>query len=146
MADATLLADNAASTVRLERLVARLKEADMQRDLGGGWTVTTALAHLGFWDRRFAYAFNRWVQEGTPYVVIDNAVINYALEPMLAAVDPRAAGGIAVAAAKELDAAIESMTDAMVGDMEARQLAFMLNRERHRNDHIQQIEAVLPSR
>jgi hypothetical protein len=39
---------NAEVTRRLEVVVGRLSDADLGRDLGGGWTVSVALAHLAF--------------------------------------------------------------------------------------------------
>lgn len=42
---------NDQSRERLARLVATLTPARLAVDLGEGWTVASALAHMGFWDR-----------------------------------------------------------------------------------------------
>ena len=47
---------NAEATRRLHALVARLEETDLERSLGGGWTVGFALVHLAFWDARQHFA------------------------------------------------------------------------------------------
>ncbi len=99
MPDAATLSDNAMVTTRLEALVARLSDADLARDLGGGWTVAVALSHLAFWDRRIAYMLDRWTRDGTPHEELDDDVVNNALEAMHQAVEPRAAARLAVESA-----------------------------------------------
>ena len=76
MPDEATLNDNAAVTARLQALVSRLSDADLGRDLGGGWTVAVALSHLAFWDRRIAYMLERWMEDGTPHVELDDDVVN----------------------------------------------------------------------
>lgn len=43
--------EDVAATQRLEKLVTGLDDVDLRLDLGSGWSVTTALGHLAFWDR-----------------------------------------------------------------------------------------------
>jgi hypothetical protein len=143
MPDAETLNENAAVTARLEALVARLSEADLRRDLGGGWTVSVALSHLAFWDRRIAYMLERWMRDGTPHVELDDDVVNNALEAMHQAVEPRAAARLAVESAKAADAAIARAPDAIADQLIAEDHAYLLRRAGHRGEHIEQIEAVL---
>jgi len=49
--EADAIGANARSVDRLRQLVDRLDDRAMGRDLGEGWTVGVALAHLAFWDR-----------------------------------------------------------------------------------------------
>ena len=46
------LVRNAEATNRLRDVVGRLGQKDLERSLGGGWTVGFALVHLAFWDAR----------------------------------------------------------------------------------------------
>ena len=46
------VARNREQLERLRRLVARLGDDDLRRELPDGWTVADALAHLAFYDRR----------------------------------------------------------------------------------------------
>ncbi len=50
---------NDESRERLARLVAALTPARLRVDLGQGWTVSSALAHMGFWDR---WQAGRWTE------------------------------------------------------------------------------------
>ena len=50
--DRSFVAENSRQRDRLKALVGRLSDGDLRRPLGEGWTVSTALAHMAFWDRR----------------------------------------------------------------------------------------------
>jgi len=143
MVDKSILEANAAVTARLEALAARLSDADLMRDLGGGWHVSVALGHLAFWDRRVEYVLTRWKDEGVPHVELDDDVINHALEFQIVALEPRTAVRLCIEAAKAADAAIASTPDAIAQQLIAEDHAYLLNRSGHRGEHIEQIEAVL---
>jgi hypothetical protein len=143
MPDQTILDANAAVTARLEGLTSRLSDVDLVRDLGGGWTVAVALAHLAFWDRRVAYVHQRAVQQGQPHVELDDDVVNHALEHLLVAIEPRVAARLAVEAARSADAAIAQLPDPMAEQLIADGHAYLLLRSGHRGEHIEQIETAL---
>ena len=143
MPDASFLEGNAAATARLEKLIGRLSDGDLGRDLGGGWTVAVALSHLAFWDRRVAYVLTRWTDGGEPHSELDDDVVNTALEELHKAVEPRAAARLAVDAAKSADAAITRVPDAIASRLVAEDHAYLLRRTNHRTEHIEQIEAAL---
>ena len=143
MVDKSILEANAAVTARLEALAARLSDADLMLDLGGGWHVSVAFAHLAFWDRRVEYVLTRWKNEGVLHVELDDDVINHSLEFQLVALEPRTAVRLCIEAAKAADAAIASTPDAIAGRLIAEDHAYLLNRSGHRGEHIEQIEAVL---
>lgn len=143
MPEAEILDANAGVTARLEALVGRLSDSDLARDLGGGWTVAVALAHLAFWDRRVAYVLTRWTNGGEPHVELDDDVVNTALEALHQAVEPRAAARLAVEAAKSADAAIARVPDAIASQLIAEDHAYLLRRSGHRGEHIEQIETAL---
>ena len=143
MVDKSILEANAAVTARLEALASRLSDADLMRDLGGGWHVSVAFAHLAFWDRRVEYVLTRWKNDGEPHVELDDDVINHALEFQIVAMEPRTAARLCIEAAKAADAAIAATPDAIAGQLIAEDHAYLLNRSGHRGEHIEQIEAVL---
>jgi hypothetical protein len=143
LVDKSILESNAAVTNRLEALVARLTAADLARDLGGGWTVHVALGHLAFWDRRIAYMLTRWAKEGTPHEELDDDVVNRALEGLLLSVQPREAARLCIESAKAANAAIESTPDSIAERILAEDHAYLLLRQNHRTEHIEQIEAAL---
>src|SRR3972149_6549107 len=77
--DQRILNDSTVQTRRLEPLAARLSDEGLGRDLGDGWTVAVALAHLAFWDRRALYGLRRWAADGTPVNADDDHILNEAL-------------------------------------------------------------------
>jgi len=144
--DQTILDDNTAQTRRLEALVARLSDADLARDLGEGWTVAVALAHLAFWDGRAVYGLRRWAADGTPVSDADDHILNEALLSQWRALPPRRAAELAVAGAREVTAVVEGLSEQVASDVVARGLDWLLHRARHRRDHIEQIEAAVGGR
>ena len=132
---------NTQSTDRLRDLVARLTADDINRDLGSGWTVGFALAHLAFWDARQVAALRRYAGgDGFPS---EDYAVNAALESIAPAFDPNTVGEAAVSAAAELDAAIASLTAEQLDDLRESGLSYAVERAPHREEHLQQIERTL---
>ena len=63
--DSDDVARNRENTRRLRRLVARLSDDDLRRELPEGWTVGDALAHLAFYDRRAQILLERFAREAS---------------------------------------------------------------------------------
>jgi len=133
---------NAMSTERLRALVARLENADLHRALGGGWTVAYALAHLAFWDVRQHIALQSYARgEGFP---AEDKAVNDTLETVAPMLSAEATGHEAVRGAELVDATVARLSEAQRESLVAEGLAWAVERWRHREDHIAQIEAVLP--
>lgn len=143
MIDNSIIEANDEVTARLEALANRLSDADLTRDLGGGWHVSVAFAHLAFWDRRVEYVLTRWKDEGIPHVELDDDVINSALEYQLVALEPRTAVRLCIEAAKAANAAIAATPDHIARQLIDEDHAYLLNRSGHRGEHIEQVEAAL---
>ena len=141
--DKVIIQANAAVTARLEALAARLSDADLKRDLGGGWHVSVAFGHLAFWDRRVEYMLRRWMEQGVPHAEIDDDVVNSALEVQLVAMEPRTAVRLCLEAAKAADVAIAKVPDEIAAALLAEDHGYLLNRTGHRGEHIDQVEAGL---
>ena len=142
MSGDTHLVHNAESTERLRALVARLDDADLQRSLGGGWTVAYALAHLAFWDVRQHVALQSYARgEGFP---AEDKAVNDTLETVAPMLSAAATGPEAVRGAELVDATVAGLTDAQRDSLVAEGLGWAVERWRHREEHIAQIEAVLP--
>ena len=132
---------NTESTERLRALVARLSAADLERSLGGGWTVGFALIHLAFWDARQDLALHRFTRgDGFPS---EDWVTNATLEAIAPLFSPSIAGDIAVKAAEQLDDAIGSLTTEQQDALHEAGFAYAIERWPHRDEHLAQIEAVL---
>jgi hypothetical protein len=141
--DPAIVDANAEQTRRLEELISRLTDADLERDLGEGWTVSVALAHAAFWDRRAARVFERWTREGTPYRDQDDDILNEALLDEWRLLPGRVVIGMVLAAARSVDAAVQTLPDNIAAALIASGDEFLLRRSNHRREHIEQIEAVL---
>jgi hypothetical protein len=123
----------------------KLNDDDLQRDLGEGWTVSVALAHLAFWDERAALLLERYA-EGTPQHHIPDwyeDLLNQTLEPQWRALSPRAAADGAVAAAEHVTRVLRTLDDDLCARLESHEEGYLLRRFNHRNEHIEQIEAAL---
>jgi uncharacterized damage-inducible protein DinB len=139
--------DNDDSRERLARLVATLTPAQLRVDIGEGWTVGSALAHTGFWDR---WQAERWEEMLSGKLSADDASLiaaehlaNDALHPYWAAIDSKGLPQLALDAAARLDALIASAPDELVDALEGTPSAFLVHRYNHRTDHLDHIERSL---
>jgi hypothetical protein len=147
MTDRSFQRANDESQERLARLAAALTPTQLHVDLGEGWTVVSALAHMGFWDR---WQAERWTEmlagnwsAGDESVLAAEHFANEALHPYWAAIDAKEIPALALEAATRLDALIAAAPDATVDALEGTPVAYLLHRHRHRGEHIDHIERVL---
>ncbi len=147
MSDRSFIAANHAATADLHELVASLSDADLEADLGEGWTVSMALAHLAFWD---AWHLARWLhaaQAGQLAPPAADAEVtnraNEALEATWRALPPRAAVVLVLDAADAVDAYTADLDDEALDAARANDGARWFERFPHRRDHIDQIARAL---
>ncbi len=132
---------NAEATGRLSALVERIEVGDLDRSLGGGWTVGFALAHLAFWDARQHVALQGYAGgEGFPP---EDKAVNGTLEAVAPMLHGPAAGLEAVRAARLVDATVAGLSEGQRTSLIGEGVGFAVQRWLHREDHIAQIEAVL---
>ncbi len=137
-------ASNAASLERLRDLVHGLSDADLARDVGEGWTVTTTLAHMGFYDARVLALFRRWEAGGeVADSPLDAGIINDAKQPYLQLLPGRATADLTLQLAEACDAAVAALTPEQLARHAAAGWPARLDRAHHRQDHLEQIERVL---
>jgi uncharacterized damage-inducible protein DinB len=144
LTDRTFVRANDDSRNRLARLVETLTPSQLSIDLGEGWTVGSALGHMGFWDRWQAERWTAmlagtWTAE-TESVLAAEHLANDALHPYWAGVSANEVPGFAVAAATKLDALIAGAPDEIVDRLEGTSIAFLLHRHNHRDEHLDHIE------
>jgi len=132
---------------RLEALVGRLSDADLQHPMPGGWTVASVLAHLAYWDQRTYLLLDRWQREGVAPPRFEDASqvdwINDAAKPMFLALSPRRAADLAVAIAEATDRKVASLADDLVRQSAALGSTITLARANHRREHLDEIERAL---
>lgn len=147
MTDRSFERANNESRARLASLVATLTPAELATDLGESWTVASALAHMGFWDR---WQAERWIEmlAGTwsgdeDSLLAAEHLANSALHPYWAGIDVENVPALAIEAASTLDALIARAPDGLVAKLESGPSAYLLHRHRHRGEHLDHIERVL---
>jgi Mycothiol maleylpyruvate isomerase N-terminal domain len=138
---------NAAGLARLRTFVEHVSDAELDRDLGGGWTVATALAHLAFWDRfvtaRWAFALREGLQLLPALPDSTENLINEAALADWQACPPRRAAHQALDAAEAATQLIAGLNDEAVSAVQASGHVRHLDRSLHLHDHLDQIERAL---
>jgi hypothetical protein len=147
MTDRSYISANAAATAELRALVSDLSDAELATDLGGGWTVAMALAHLAFWDEwhvaRWLYAAAAGELAPPP---ADSVVTNRANEALVTtwrAIPGQAAVALMLDAADAADAYIADLDDESIDLAIERDGQTWFRRTPHRQDHIDQIKRAL---
>ena len=138
--------ENNLSRARLQTVAARLSDDDLALPTPYGWTIAALLAHLAWWDQRVLVLPRRWKEKGVDESPVDSQAVNDALKPLCHAIEPRRAIALCLASAKAVDAGLETITSDLVERIEAAATQFRFNRALHRNDHLYDIEVLLPSR
>jgi len=138
---------NDESRQRLASLISTLTPDQLAIDLGEGWTVASALAHIGFWDRWQAARWvemlaGRWTADDASIIAAEH-LANDALHPYWGAIDATDVPALALEASNRLDALIVSAPDALIDAALASPSAYLVNRFRHRGEHLDHIERAL---
>lgn len=138
-----IIKDNADSTEQLKKLVGRLSDEELRTPMPAGWTISTVLAHLAFWDQRAIILIEKWKREGVSPSPMDMDVVNDVTREVFRAIEPRRAAELVVAVAEEVDKVIAGLTPEMVEAIETKGTTVRLKRAIHRRMHIEEIEKVL---
>jgi 7-keto-8-aminopelargonate synthetase-like enzyme len=141
-ANAGYVNQNREQLERLRSLVARLSDDDLMRELPDGWTVSDALSHLAFYDRRAQILLERFAREGVFASPYDYETINAALPHLTRRIPPRDVAEEVVAAAEAADRAAAATPEAMVEEIRGLNQV-KLERAEHRRSHLDDIETAL---
>jgi hypothetical protein len=133
---------NRAATERMRRLVARLSDAELHHEVGEHWTVSIALAHLTFWDRRVLLALDRTAQGGKLFTPEIDLVVNDVALPLWAAIPPRRAAQLAIDTADMLDKRLEALPEPLLDQLFQYNRRWVI-RALHRNEHLDDVDAAL---
>lgn len=138
------VARNREQLERLRRLVARLGDDDLRRELPDGWTVADALAHLAFYDRRAQILLERFAREGVFASPYDYETINAVLPHLTRRIPPREVVAEVLAAAEAADRAAAATPGTLIDEIR-RLNQVKLERAEHRRSHLDDIESLLGS-
>ena len=131
---------------RLRQLVRRLHDSDLALLVGvDGWTVSSTLAHLAFWDN---VVVERWKQFDRRGAFTDMEepvfdIVNAAALEQWRALPPRQAADQAVASAEAVAARIAGLSAAAIEAAVATRRHFMVDRTIHWAPHLREIDRAL---
>lgn len=136
---------NAASRQRLRQLLARLRPEDYQRTVRGEWTVGALLAHVAFWDDSCVVRWQEFDRKGAftslSIEVVD--LVNDASLPTWRALPGSDVADLVTRSAAAADARTETLGEAALDYVTKTGRDFILDRSTHRNEHLDEIEALL---
>ena len=133
---------NRASTERIKKLTASLTDEEMQTRVGKHWTVSIALAHLAWWDRRVMYVLDMTAKDGKLFIPEIDVFVNDLSLPLWAAIPPREAARIAIETSEYLDQQLEGYPPLLLEEIYNYNKRWVI-RALHRNEHLDEVDAAL---
>jgi hypothetical protein len=143
MTDRSYIEQNDASRARLDATLERLTDADLTRELEGGWTVASALGHIAFWEEYDLTIFRRSLTEAKAPAYGDYEALNEAMRPLWLLLPPHAAVQYLREMLRAVDGALAGLDDGVVETLLAGRGAISLERSEHRDEHLEQIQRAL---
>jgi hypothetical protein len=144
--DRSFVDQNARSLEHLRSLVARVSDRDLATMVNEYWNVAGVLGHMAFWDGRALFMAGKLARD-EPFTPSDEEPedvdwINDSTRPLVHAVPQRAMAELALNIAEETDSAMAALPHAIIDRIDEHS---PLNpvRARHREEHLQEIEAAL---
>jgi hypothetical protein len=134
---------NKASRERMRSLIEGMSDDELALPTVAGWTISSAFAHVAFWDFRILYLLKHWKENEIAPSPYDVDAINEAQKPLFLALPPRMAANLALQAAEAIDSEIEKTSDELVEKIRSAKVQFKFERNEHREYHIEEIEQVL---
>ena len=131
-----------ASTERIRKLATSLSNEQMQTKVGEHWTVSIALAHLAFWDRRVMYVLDMTEKDGKLLIPEIDIFVNDLSLPLWAAIPAREAARIAIETSVTLDARLEGYSPKLLEEIYKYNKRWVV-RALHRNEHLDDVDAAL---
>jgi len=140
--DLTYKEQNRASTERIRALVARLSDEEMQAKVGEHWTVSIALAHLAWWDRRVMYVLDMTERDGKLFIPEIDIFVNDLSLPLWAVIPPRDAARICIETSETLDKRLEEYSPELLEEIYNYNKRWVI-RALHRNEHLDEVDVAL---
>ena len=140
--DPTYIDQNRASTERIRALIARLSDEEMQTKVGEHWTVSIALAHLAWWDRRVMYVLDMTEKDNKLFIPEIDIFVNDLSWPLWAVIPPRDAARICIETSETLDKRLEEYSQELLEKIYNYNKRWVI-RALHRNEHLDEVDAAL---
>jgi len=133
---------NRASTERIKKLAASLTDQEMQTRVGEHWTVSIALAHIAWWERRVMYVLDMTTKEGKLVLPNIDIIVNDISLPFWAALPAHEAARIAIETSENVDKQLEVYPQDLLEELYNQNKRFVI-RALHRNEHLDEVDAAL---
>jgi hypothetical protein len=147
MVDRSFVDENDAARLELSEFIAGLDERSFKFPVGSGWTISTCLCHLAFWDHRVLFLLNEWERTGqletSRFSSQSVNSINQAVNAISQAVPGAAAAKLALDTALAVDSVLASINDDLISQLVSAGFERYLERSLHRREHLQKIKAAL---
>ncbi len=146
MRNRDFIEENEAARLDLEALIASLDERSFDCAVGAGWTVSTLLCHLAFWDQRAAFLLTEWQRGQFDQALLSKQSvdsINNAVRIISQAVPSRAAARLALDSAAAVDSRLRGISDDLIDQIISTGFERYLRRSLHRREHLQKIKEAL---
>jgi hypothetical protein len=140
--DTTYIEQNHASTERIRTLIARLSDEEMQTKVGEHWTVSIALAHLAWWDRRVMYVLDMTEKDNKLFIPEIDIFVNDLSLPLWAVIPPRDAARICIETSETLDKRLEEYSQELLEEIYNYNKRLVI-RALHRNEHLNEVDTAL---
>lgn len=114
----------------------------MQTRVGEHWTVSIALAHLAFWDRRVMYVLDMTRKENKLFVPEIDVFVNDLSLPFWAAIPSQEAVRLAIETSEATDAQLEVYPEDLLEEIYNYNQRWVV-RALHRNTHLDEVDAAL---
>lgn len=140
--DRSFIEKNRTSTERIRLLTATLSEEQMQVRVGEHWTVSIALAHLAFWDRRVMYVLDMTRKNNELFIPEIDIFVNDLSLPLWAAIPSQEAARLAIETSEATDAQLETYPEDLLEQIYNYNQRWVI-RALHRNAHLDEVDAAL---
>lgn len=137
---------NQASRGEMRARIENMSDEELALPTVAGWTISSTLAHVAFWDFRILYLLKHWKENGIAPSPYDVDAINEAHKPLCLALPPRTAADLALQAAETIDSEIEKTSDDLVEKIRSANVQFKFERSEHRGYHLMEIGKALASK
>jgi hypothetical protein len=129
---------------KLRRLTS-LSEAELAKDVGDGWKVSTVVGHMAFFDRLLLLRWDTYEKDGVFAELTPNHfdLINYAGAGDWSALPPQETVGRCIESAERAVARINALPERVVTAVLDTPRVALLDRMIHWNPHLQQIETAI---
>ena len=136
-----------ASRERIRTLTARLTDEQLTLQVDPDWTVSALLAHIAFWDRFVVAEWEHALREGLPAPIRwerpNTDLVNAANADEWRAIPPTTAVELIHAATEQHDAYVAALDERYASEAIAQGRPNLLDRSRHRDEHLDAIERTI---